>query len=407
MSLFALPAMYWLAWELFTSKSVALLATALIAISPFDVLFAQTARQYSLFTVLVIVSQWFLLRSLKTEKPFNWNWSLYALSIVLGLYTQPLFVLTIVAQAVFLLLQTSLNWQKLKHNLIAFGLVITAAIVTYIPWIIVLLINSKLAITTTEWVKASVGIDFLTKLWTLSFTALFFDLDFGSNLTFWLRIPIVVLISLAIYTLCRSGDRIASLSILTSIFVPFLLLVIPDLMLGGQRSAISRYLISCYPGVQLVVAYFLAVKLHQPQRNRLFWQSATAILIAGSLVSLTVSASALTWWNKVPSYFNTEIAQQVNASPNAILVSDRGEMYTNTGDLISLSYLLNPNVNLMLISEDTNWAKTNEFRIQVEGKNIFIFRPTKALKQTLEKTYGRLKTVNSLDELWQLPQIEN
>ena len=61
-SLISLPLMYGLGMELFGQRSVAWLATALLALSPVDILFAQTARQYSLLTLSVIGSSWLLLR---------------------------------------------------------------------------------------------------------------------------------------------------------------------------------------------------------------------------------------------------------------------------------------------------------------------------------------------------------
>ena len=47
-SLLTLPLMYRLAQELFASSRLAWFATAFLALSPIDILFAQTARQYSL-----------------------------------------------------------------------------------------------------------------------------------------------------------------------------------------------------------------------------------------------------------------------------------------------------------------------------------------------------------------------
>lgn len=105
LSLLALPLMYGLALELFASRMVAVLATALLALSPFDILFAQTARQYGLLTVMVIGSSFLLLRALRLK---TWqNWGLYALATLIGLYTHPFFGLTLIAQAVYVLLWLS------------------------------------------------------------------------------------------------------------------------------------------------------------------------------------------------------------------------------------------------------------------------------------------------------------
>jgi len=59
------------------------------------------------------------------------------------------------------------------------------------------------------------------------------------------------------------------LFVLRAIFVPFVMLALPDLIIGGKGYAVSRYLISCFPGVQLAVAYLLANSVKNRQR---FWE---------------------------------------------------------------------------------------------------------------------------------------
>ena len=98
-SLVSLPLMYWLAMELFFSRPTALLATAFLALSPFDILFAQTARQYSLLTATVIGSSWLLLRAMRTRTGKRWVG--YGVSVAIGLYTHPFFGLTLIAQGVY------------------------------------------------------------------------------------------------------------------------------------------------------------------------------------------------------------------------------------------------------------------------------------------------------------------
>ncbi|UBF25551.1 glycosyltransferase family 39 protein [Kovacikia minuta CCNUW1] len=282
LSLLALPFMYALALELFASHEIALLATTLLALSPFDVLFAQTARQYGLLTVFVIASQWLLLRAMRgnaqkqnsrsIRKQISWgvwqNWGWYALSVTLGLYTHPFFGLTVIAQAVYLGLEALLgfypqifrraSYTSAGTNLRNFCLAIALALLLYSPWLYVLVTNRQRAMATTDWAKFFPGIGVLLNQWMLSFTALFIDLYANSRpVELLLRIPIVILILVSIYAVCRRCDRSIWLLILTSILVPFLLLLLPDLLLGGKRSTVSRYLISCYPGIQLSVAYFL------------------------------------------------------------------------------------------------------------------------------------------------------
>ena len=64
-SLLIFPAAYWLCLELFSSSITGWMAMGLLAISPFQVLYAQEARQYSLLAVVTLFSS---ARSFKSDK---------------------------------------------------------------------------------------------------------------------------------------------------------------------------------------------------------------------------------------------------------------------------------------------------------------------------------------------------
>lgn len=394
LSLLSLPLMYALAQELFASNLAALLATAFFALSPFDILFAQTARQYSLLTATVIGSSWLLLRAVRLRA---WpNWACYSLAIALGFYTHPFFSLTLIGHGVFIIAYwLFVKKTKLRGHVTnsQFFLAVTAALILYIPWIYVLATNLGRASATTDWTRVSPGWLYLVKLWTLSFTALFFDLEFGFNniWTYLLRLPFLLLILAAIYKICRRTSSSTWLFILTSIFVPFLLLVLPDIILGGKRSAVSRYLISCFPGVQLAVAYLLASNVKNQQR---FWQVILALVFTASVASCTVSAFSDTWWSKDLSYFNAEVAKIINKEAIAnrsikdtIVISDRGNDFTNMGDLLSLSYLLDKDVRLMLLSQSPDMEMLNKYSAPL------VFRPSEKLRSALKQNQRRLEPI--------------
>jgi uncharacterized membrane protein len=212
--------------------------------------------------------------------------------------------------------------------------------------------------------------------------------------------------------------------------VPFLLLALPDLLLGGKRSAVSRYLISCYPSIQLAVAYCLGTHLAlnpqvigrvqsavrrsprsvprvsvPPAWAKWVWQGILALVVLGSLASLTTSALSFTWWNKDLSYSNPLIARVIKTAPNPVVISDIGDDYTNTGDLISLSYLLDGKIPLVGISRETDWVQTDAFRSLVSNKTTFVFRPSRALWRSLEQTFGSPQPVPQTARLFQLPNF--
>ncbi|HEY9627185.1 MAG TPA: glycosyltransferase family 39 protein [Coleofasciculaceae cyanobacterium] len=436
LSLLSLPLMYLFAMELFSAKLVALLATALLALSPFDVLFAQTARQYGLLATAVIGSSWLLLRALRLRSPLAWIF--YALSVAIGLYTHPFYALTMVTHGFCVLLfgllgcgdpvterekaaplrpalevspdrlvkPRSIRWRWLLEYAIANA----AALLLYAPWIAVLKANTSRALATTDWARAQVGIDYLLKLWTLTFSSLFFDLDFGFDnpLTLLLRLPFIALILAAMVAIYRFTPRTTWVVVLKSILVPFLLLALPDLIMGGKRSAVSRYLISSFPGIQLAMAFLLAIGLRSGKQ---IWRWVLAIVFAASIVSCGTSAMAETWWNKDLSYSNAEVAQLINAevpadsaglaasAPQSTLVlSDIGDDYTNTGDLISLSYRLQPNVRLYLVKQPPDLDPL------VNEAHVLVFRPSVAIRQAVSQRGWQLEMVSRPGRLWRLKQ---
>jgi len=443
-SLLSLPFMYALAGELFASQAVALLATAFLALSPFEILFAQTACQSSLLTLATLASHCLLLQAsrlsdvptirsrdvLKRPPPVWQHWGLYTLTVTLGLYTHPLFALTLVGHAIVTMRAAIAPQQrKLSQRMMGFWLSLLAAVVLYAPWMVVLANNVRSALDTLQPTAATPSVASLAKRWVLSLTALFLDLDlrFGTAWTFGLRLLILGLLVWAFYTLYRRDDR-ASFFVLVATGVPLLALALPEAMLGSPRSTINRYWLLCYPGVQLAIAYFLATRLapkphyrsSRPspaassrfslrltpyalaQLNRWFWRIVLLALFAASLASCTLSAASNTWWHEGRSYFNATVADRVNAKLNPLLVSDAGEASTNLSDLISLSYRLNPNVRLLLLN-NADWVATRSFTAQTEGSTIVAFHPSQPLKEALERSRGTLQPLLPEANVWQVP----
>ena len=240
----------------------------------------------------------------------------------------------------------------------------------------------------------------------LSFTALFFDLNLGfdSVWNYLGKLPFLVLIIAAIYKICKRKTSSTWLFVLRAIFVPFVMLAWPDLIIGGQRSAVSRYLISCFPGVQLAVAYLLANSVKNRQR---FWEFTLAAVFTASIVYCVVSAFSDTWWSKDLSYFNAEVAKIINKEAIAnrsikdtIVISDRGKDFTNMGDLLSLSYLLDKNVRLMLISQSPDIEMLNKYSPPL------VFRPSEKLRSAFKRNQRRLEPILEYARLFRVRRAD-
>jgi uncharacterized membrane protein len=410
-SLFSLPMIYSLGLELFRSRLTAAWAMILLALSPFDILFAQTARQYSLLTLAVIASSALLLRSLRLQS--RGAWVSYALSLAVGFYSHPLFVLTLVAQGIYILfwsygqqnpipseppapshrylfarLRFGLDWRTLGNASAA----ILLCGLLYSPWLYVLSSNYQRATATTSWTKSQVGFLNLLQLWVLSFTSLFVDRDssLADPVNALLRLLVLTVIGIAFYRLIRCTSRKTWMFVVLMVIVPFLLLALPDLVLGGKRSAVSRYLIPCYPGVQLAVAYLMARWLRW---ERWSGRAIGAFLIIGAIASVTASTAATTWWSKSMSYFNGQVASLINAAPTPLLVSDRGDHYTNKGQLISISYLLREDVPLLLMSHPPDLSV-------LPPDECFVYRPSNLLQTSLISAGWTLELASPNGGLW-------
>ncbi|WP_040483597.1 glycosyltransferase family 39 protein [Lyngbya aestuarii] len=402
LSLFALPLMYGLALELFGSHFTALLATAFLSLSPIDILYAQTARQYSLLTVFMIGSSYLLLKSIRLN---SWLfWGFYSLACTLGLYTHPLFGLTMIAHGAYIvLLSTSSQFNKNTPRLvIKYLIALTITLILFSPWINILVSNFQSAINTTNWTKTPITSGDLIKYWILSFTSLFIDIDFGFNnpWTYLLRLPFGMLIIVALYQVCERTPRMTRQFILTSILVPFVILVLPDLLMGGRRSSITRYLIVCFPGIQLAVTYLFAIHINSGRFSFVdgvhLWRGMLALCLTASLISCSLSADSQTWWSKHISYWNPEIARLVNTVNSPYVVTDQGDNYINFGEIISLSHLLDNDVKFILMSEQPKLS------LIPQDSTIFVFKPSVSLQEALQQKGYQLNSLHQQGNLWKL-----
>lgn len=126
-----IPCLYLLCQELFSSRATALVASALFSVSPFHLLYAQEARQYSLWTMTIVVSGLLLLRALRLQSRFAW--CLYAVSVALCLYTSVSSILLIISYGLYILLRESFHFNRRAIS----GIVACSiGAIAYIPWLI-------------------------------------------------------------------------------------------------------------------------------------------------------------------------------------------------------------------------------------------------------------------------------
>ena len=386
-SLLSFPCIYWLCRELFASTAVAWTAVALLAISPFQVLYAQEARQYSLWIVTILFASAALLRALR--KKTGLSWGLYAIGVAAALYVHTFSALVLVGHGIYVLLLE--DWRSLSQTRslpkqsIAYLVASLGGVLLFAPWLWVIIQHFEKFTENT----ASVGVNRpdLQIIWLLNLSRLFFDLNHGPSLLNPVLYLTAALSGYALYFLCRDTPRRNWLFVISLIGVTGMALIVPDVLLGGRRSSITRYVIPCFLGIQIAVAYLLTVKLApwpgtrrtmSSNRSYPYWRGVTIALILSGVLSCAVSSQLQVWWNKsfAKSRYNPAIAQIINQTadqtPPTLVISDEIPGY-----ILSLSHLLSPQVYLQLVVEPKVPIVPDGF-----GKK-YLYRASEVLQQGL------------------------
>ena len=375
LSLLAFPCLYWLCRELFEERLTAWVAIALLAVSPFHVLYAQEAREYSFLTVVILLSSATLLRALRLETKAGW--ALYALTVVLGLYTSLLFGVVAVAHAIYVTGVTfcTISWRQSPFPRII-KLYLVAALVglgAFLPWIVALAVRTVHLRGGLSWLAQDTSLLGLLDGWCYALGSVFLDLvpEREKLLAFVLRLPAVLLVFASLYFLYHGTRARTWLLIFSLVGVTLLVTVVPDLAMGGQRSRFARFALPCYVGVQLAVAYLLATGITSPCAwHRLAWQLVLAGLLAGGFASDVLSAQAVRWWNKGHNNSIPQTANVIKESSRPLVVSDAGPAHF--GNVISLSYLLDPGTRFWLILD------SGLPTIQEGFSDVFLFKPSES-----------------------------
>src|SRR4028119_73728 len=181
-SLLVFPAIYWLAWELFESSAVAWMAIAIFAISPYHIMCAQEARQYSLWTLTTILSSAALLRAMRPDANQNplalvFSWALYAGTATLGLYTHLLFACVAAAHAIYVAVIA--NWRDVK-TFITYYVAGLIALTCFMPTLVNTVENLNLIRRTTVWSEQTNLLRLVTR-WVGSVTIAFFDIGLNGT----------------------------------------------------------------------------------------------------------------------------------------------------------------------------------------------------------------------------------
>jgi uncharacterized membrane protein len=403
-SLLTFPCLYWLCMELFESPLMAWAAIALLSISPFQVLYAQEAREYTLWTVTTLLCSAALLRAMRLQT--RRGWLLYTLTLTLSLYTFLFSGLVAVGHGVYVLanggIQKAKGRFRVTETAIAYFTSSFYALLAFTPWVFIFLKDFHSASSGTTWTQVPLPTSVLTELWMFNLSRLFVDFNpyIDDLAAYLLIIPILILEIIAAYFLLRHTSKQVWLFILTLMASVALPIALADLLLGGQRSTATRYLVPLQIGLLLLVTYFLFSQINPAKpRLRLMCRSFLVALVVTGILSCGASSQASVWWNKGISHLNPQIAAVINSTEHPILVSDAFDV--NPGNVISLSYLLDDKTRFILLPEIKDSTAVVFPATSEQFTNWFFLGLPEAFLQDFSKKYD-VNIMPVVSNLWQV-----
>lgn len=370
-SLLAFPAIYWLCLELFGVSLVGWMAVALFSISPIYVRYAQEARQYSLWIVLILLSCLAILKATRHKTALSW--SIYTLTAIAGLYCHLLTIFVLLGHGIYVF---AIERFRFSRNFIFYLFSCLVSGIALLPWIWTIKANQTAFAMTTDWMKQPVSVLFLLQHWGVYLCQLFVSWHFQYNdLFIYLAIPILVFVIFATYFLYRQTPKQVWILILTLIGVTALALIVPDLVWGGKRSTNPRYLLPCYLGLHLAIAYLLTTQLLQNWRSvaqMRLWRVITVLILSAGVLTCSFNAQATTWWGW--SEFDVEVSQIINQFSQPLVISEMP-----FGMVVPLSYRLCPDTKLMLLTDP------DSLKVPNTDRDVFVYNPSDRLQFQLNQ----------------------
>ncbi len=168
--------------------------------------------------------------------------------MALGLYTFLFSGLVALGHGIYLVANEGFRLSKTVKSYLVASL---ASLLLFAPWIFIVVSKFSQAYRLTRWTRIyDKPYEELVKIWTHNLSRAFFDIGQSeySDKFLLLYVLFVSLVGYSIFFLCRNTPRRIWLFILTLMGASALPLVLPDLLLSGQRTITPRYLIPCYLG---------------------------------------------------------------------------------------------------------------------------------------------------------------
>lgn len=384
----ALPAAFVFGCELI-GRRFGLLLTALVAVSPFHILYSQQAREYSLWTFFAFASSAALLHALRVPRRNGLGrsdivaWTIFAALTVGGLYTDTIYLLMLLAQVIYVVVAYR---GELRDRVLPFATAAALAVVAFAPWLYTLIAHAG-AVTNNAYLGAPLPLEAIALKWFFNVGAVFFDLDYVWHVSAVVVLPLLVLAGFGLVSMMRdrplAGGYLLAIGLVTAAAF-----VLPDLLYHESRSTAGRYLIPTWIALEAVVAYGLW-KLYIDERfyRRALALSLFAAVLLCGVASAAVSGTRDVWWGDDSVAPIGPMAVAIRAAQSPVTVVFRDARPNWNFDPVELANEIPPNTRYELLSR--NQPPT----LKATGGDTFLLDPSAELRRAVMARGAQLHEV--------------
>ena len=283
---FSIFMIYLLAKKMFSLK-VALIASALMSVSPIMIYYSQESRPYSLFVLLTLISFYFF--ACFVEKNEDKYLLAYLFFSLLLIYTHLFSFLVIIVQNVYLLYISRFKLKKLmKWFYCQFTLFLL-----FTPWIPIIISQIKQTLF-TEWIPKP----------TISIVLKTFVDFFGNTLN--LLILIFVFAMFVQRKKFKSGEKNKLILLLIWSTLSFVIVIVYSTIFPSDYN--TRYLLFTLPAIIILFSFFIS---NFTETNKIFGYALLVIVILSSLFSVMnqVERTDKDDWRAASEYVKQNIKQ--------------------------------------------------------------------------------------------------
>lgn len=285
----------------------------LFAVSPLQIVYAQQMREYSLFATLTCLSTAMVVVLVRRTRP---DAALgYALAALAGLYTFTLFVFVLLAQLTIVALL-----RPARRVWVAYSTAVVVALAAWIPWLSVLMRQHAVVSATNDWSAQRWSVAALGAKTLANASTTFFDLHYADVRWAPAAVLVLVILAAALASL-RLVTREARAVVIALIVWCYGTLLVADIVVGGHRSSVARYVIPAFCALIVAVAAWVSATIQR--RAGRGWAYAGALaLCCAAVLSIVGRAHSDVWWDNYKLAALRPLAAQIDAMRLPVFVTD-------------------------------------------------------------------------------------